>query len=377
MHYTDCFSLALWEEEDTEAFVCDYILSKRASVNTSNQVLSEYSAVIDFAQAKLNILGGVNLNHLKENGVVLTTRTRVLGLLEFDTFITQTFCHDDATDKHKAQRVCFLELAFYGGLRRHEIENLTPRDIVYNENETLIYIRKSKSPAGIRVVPYHLLAPPYAVARIHDFIHTKSIQHLDNVSKAKSRLSKFRFFDELLFSLGSAPGINNTATLRDECIKLLQIYAGPGADLHLLRHSRGSHLFLWWYSARYTDLIPQLADANHWNFSPEGLRAIRNFFMENGDEPLSCMHTTAMIHIIKTFGHSDTSTFFKVYVHCFDLIASHALKRAHSIDDSFLLKGKVIEEILPKAKSRSTRSKIKDKTITGVARYAFEDITKE
>jgi len=377
MHYTDCFSLALWEDEDTEAFVCDYILSKRASVNTSNQVLSEYSAVIDYAQTRLKILDGVNLNHLKENGVVLTTRTRVLGLLEFDTLIKQTFCHDDATEKHKAQRVCFLELAFYGGLRRHEIENLTPRDIVYNEHETLIYIRKSKSQAGIRVVPYHLLAPPYAVTRIQDFIDEKCIQHRINVRKAEATLTKFRFFDELLFSVGSVPGINNTAILRDECIKLLQIYAGPGADLHLLRHSRGSHLFLWWYSARYTDLIPQLADANHWNYSAEGLRAIRNFFIANGDEPLSCMHTTAMIHIIKTFGHSDTNTFFKVYIHCFDVIASHSLKRAHSNDDSFLLKGKVIEQLLPKARSRSTQAKITDKTIASLARYAFKNITKE
>lgn len=369
--YTDCYSLELWEDEDTETFIYDYIISKRASINTSNQVLSEFSAVIEYAKTRLKLFSTINLNHIKEEGVVLTSRTTVLGLREFDSLITQMLKDDDATDRHKLQRACFLELAFYGGLRRHEIENLTLRDFVFNEHETLIYIRKSKTPAGIRVVPYHLLAPPYVVKRIHDFIDEKHIQHRINVRKTESSLTKYRFFDELLFSTGLLPGQNNTAQFREECINILQAYAGPGADLHLLRHSKGSHLFLWWYCARYADLIEGLSDAQHWNYSEDGLRAIRSFFLVDSDQPISGMHSNAMIHIIKTFGHSDTITFFKVYVHSFNVIASHALQRAHRIDDSFALKGKVIELVAPRAKSRTTHSKISPKTISGLAKYVF------
>ena len=61
-------------------------------------------------------------------------------------------------------------------------------------------------------------------------------------------------------------------------------------------------------------------------------------------------------------GHRDTNTFFQVYVHSYDAVLEHALKRVHEDIDSIEIPGKLISELVLNMKSRKSQTKLKSRT---------------
>lgn len=137
---------------------------------------------------------------------------------------------------------------------------------------------------------------------------------------------------------------------------------GTGADLHLLRHSFASMMFLRWYCCKYPDLIKDLVDKKHWCFSKKGLVGLRIFFGEQPDIPIPETNITAIIHLIKLMGHKNTDTFFQVYVHSYDTVLEHTLQRVHEDIDSIELPGKLISELVTDMRSRKSQTKLKSRT---------------
>ena len=144
----------------------------------------------------------------------------------------------------------------------------------------------------------------------------------------------------------------------------LKAQVGAGADLHLLRHSFASMMFLRWYCCKYPSFVNELVDKKHWCFSKKGLAGLRTFFGENPNEPLPDSNITAAIHLIKLMGHRDTNTFFQVYAHSYDAVLEHALNRVHEDNDSIELPGLLISELVPNMRSRKSQTKLKSRTAT-------------
>ena len=189
---------------------------------------------------------------------------------------------------------------------------------------------------------------------------------IENFRKNNINESKLPFLKCLLFSKNDLFDIDDSEHLISETIDKIQALAGPGVNLHLLRHSGGSHLLARWYACRYPDFIETLSDADHWAYSEEGIGNLRIFFGEPAHRPLRACHTSAITHLIKLFGHATPSTFFQVYVHSFDAVASHALQRIHREEDAMKLDGKTIAALIPNMKSRTSQAKIKDRSVSAL-----------
>ena len=111
------------------------------------------------------------------------------------------------------------------------------------------------------------------------------------------------------------------------------------------------------------DLIKELVDKRHWCFSKRGLAGLRTFFGEKPDISIPETNITAMIHLIKLMGHKNTDTFFQVYVHSYDTVLEHALRRINEKSDSIELPGKLISELVPSMKSRASQVKLKSRNL--------------
>ena len=85
--------------------------------------------------------------------------------------------------------------------------------------------------------------------------------------------------------------------------------------------------------------------------------------MEPAGKPLSFSNTSSITHLIKLFGHANTNTFFKVYVHSFDVVASHAMERVFEEEDSLQLNGNTISKLVPNCASRTTQAKLRNRSV--------------
>jgi|SRR5690554_185565 len=347
-------NLNAWDEEDIEILLSDFILERDDSQlkeSTQDVIAQRFLSVIRYCQKEFNVFKHIELPQLGHRGIVITNRNHVLGPTEFDLL------------KYTSSPVLYL--AFYGGLRAGEIANLTMNDVVANKSELTFYIRKGKTPAAKRAIPLHLIAPPKVVSWIRDYYEERKSYYRGY--QKKSRRNKEAYLEK-----NEAPFISNKTNLFSpttgvtatrQALILLQDKLGSGANLHLLRHSFASMMFLRWYCCKYPDLIDELIDKKHWCFSNDGLEKLKIFFGEDPDIPLPDSNVTAIIHLIKLMGHSNTHTFFQVYVHSFDTVLQHAIKRINEKDNESILPGSLISELIPNMKSRASHVKLKSRKI--------------
>ena len=346
--------LRCWDEEDIELVVCDYILERDQAElkdQTKQDTLKNFKRIIRFARRHLKLFTRIELPDThNNNNIVLTRRNHVLGPSEFN--------------RKKGNDSPVLALAFYGGMRAGEIASLSLNDIVSEGNELTIYIRRGKTPSARRAIPLHLLAPPKVIAMVRDYYENRLIHY--RIYKRKSERNKLPFESKsqvLFLSLGNNCGSNSSLPVMRIALIHLKSEIGSGADLHLLRHSFASMMFLRWYCCKYPNLIKDLVDKKHWCFSKKGLAGLRIFFGEQPDIPIPETNITAIVHLIKLMGHKNTDTFFQVYVHSYDTVLEHALQRTHGESDSIELSGKLISELVPGMKSRASQVKLKSRNL--------------
>lgn len=352
--------LRCWDEEDIELVVCDFILERdqvELKDQTKKDILKNFKRIIRFARRHLKLFTHIELPDTHNNSnIVLTRRNHILGPSEFDRI--------------KGNDSPVLALAFYGGMRASEIASLSLNDIVSEGNELTIYIRKGKTASARRAIPLHLLAPPKVIKEIRDYYETRLIHY--RIYKRKSERNKLSFDSKsqvhFLSSNKQYDKSSSVIVVRNALLHL-KTQVGTGADLHLLRHSFASMLFLRWYCCKYPDLIKELIDKKHWCFSQKGLAGLRTFFGENPDTVIPNSNITAIIHLIKLMGHKNTDTFFQVYVHSYDTVLEHALRRAHKESDSIELPGKLISELIPGMKSRASQVQLKSRSVTYLVNF--------
>jgi len=347
-------NLNAWDEEDIEILLSDFIFERdnyNLSELTQETIAQRFLSVIRYCQKEFDIFKHIELPQLGHKGIVITNRNHVLGPTEFDLL------------KYTSSPVLYL--AFYGGLRAGEIANLTMNDVVANKSELTFYIRKGKTPAAKRAIPLHLIAPPKVVSWIRDYYEERKTYY--RIYCKKSQRNKKSYLEK-----NEAPFVSNTTSVfapltgvaaARHALIFLQDKLGNGANLHLLRHSFASMMFLRWYCCKYPDLINELIDKKHWCFSNDGLEKLKIFFGEDPDIPLPDTNVTAIIHLIKLMGHSNTYTFFQVYVHSFDTVLQHAIKRINEKDNESTLPGSLISVLIPNMKSRASHVKLKSRKI--------------
>lgn len=361
--YSAAYNLTTWDEEDAEILVSDYLLNRKLSNKTINRIVNSLASLCKYSRDNLNIFSDVHFPlEFYKSGLALTRRSNIFGLLELDLVTSEVM----EEEKDGEKLACILDLAFYAGLRSGEITNLTLNSIVTNENETIIYLPRFKTPSAYRSIPLHHLAPPDVCRRVQNVVAKRHIQlrKFNNKPGKKVKLKQCYLF--------STDGkVDDCSSPEMICMarNLLKIKSGEGADLHLLRHSFASHIFLRWYCCRYEDLILQLLEKDHWCFSIEGINNLKRIFSEKPDSPLPPTNITSIIHILKLMGHKTTTTLFRVYVHSFEVVAQHALEKCFKEGDLEIMSGKAIAALIPNCRSRTSQAKINDKSFAGLAKW--------
>ncbi|SFB87405.1 Phage integrase family protein [Marinospirillum celere] len=357
-----------WGDEDAEIFVTEYLLSRQKqelSNQTSLQIQQTFSRLLQFAKAELKLFEGISFPVSSSSEPLQRTwRYNPPRMKEFDLALQKI----NKKDRTQLQVAAIWVLAFYGGLRSGEITNLTLDRLVVSKDELVIYLPAFKTPSARRCVPLHLLAPPKAVQVVRDAWEYRQIdfdRHKRKTTLAtRQPLSKIRFLS-LDRSVTQSSSYKIVGLAREQLQKAL----GEKSDLHLLRHAFATHLFMRWYVARYPELIPELLDHKHWVYSSKGLKAFRSLLGANPNDPLPASHVTGMVHLIKLMGHKTTTTFFEVYVHSFESVAQHALKRIQAESEDFQLHSRLITGLLPDMASKDSRAKLQDKSLQAAVRH--------
>ncbi|WP_432472800.1 tyrosine-type recombinase/integrase [Amphritea sp. HPY] len=360
--YPTSYDLSIWDEEDAEILVSEYLLDRDLNDNTTNQIIGSMRHLCRFARENLGLFTDLEFPlEYEGNGLTLTRRNNILGLQEID-LVTSEILKSQSDDRE--QLACILDLAFYAGLRSGEIANLTLNNIVANRNEVVIYLPRFKTPSAYRSIPLHQIAQPEVCRRVQSVVEHRQIQHRKYKNKTGKKLQLKQVY---LFAENDRVDECTSPEMICKARKILKSYCGNGADLHLLRHSFASHLFLRWYCCRYEDLIGELLEKDHWCFSNDGIGKLRFFVGENPDCPLPATNITSIIHLLKLMGHKTATTFFRVYVHSFEVGAQHALERSSLEDGEEQLSGKAIAALIPNCRSRTSQARIKDRSINGLA----------
>lgn len=347
-------NLKNWDEEDFEILIHDYLLDRqdRKSLNeeTKRNILVSFKSLINYSKKTFSLFPNIELALDTDGFNLRTRRNQVFGPLEFEQL--------DLNDNPVSL------LAFYAGLRSGEIANLTLDDVVTSPSEVVIYIKKGKTPSAKRSIHLHLIAPKKIVESIRSYVDLRQIDYRLYVRDAKKKKEEILLRKQVYLLSNNKDCRTNTAktVVRDALVNL-QAQAGSEADLHLLRHSFASHLFLRWYSCRHPDFITELIDEPHWFFKPEGLANLRIFFGEKPNIPIPDSNITAFTHIIKLFGHKTTHTLFQVYIHSFDAVIQHALKKTHEADNNEELLGKMITKLIPGKRSRKSQVVLESRKI--------------
>lgn len=355
--------LRSWDEEDLELLVSDFILEREGqalSENTKINYLKNFVRVIRYARSEHALFSNIEFPEINlRHGIVLTKRNHVLGPTEFDYLKPNKI----ELNRFLMEKNPTLILAFYGGMRSGEIAKLSLNDIVSSDDELVVYIRKGKTPSAKRAIPLHLLAPTKAVKVVKDYYQARLINYRAYQNNLKTNKQSGDDRSEVQFlSTDGRCDVSTAAKVIELSLSNLKAQVGAGADLHLLRHSFASMMFLRWYCCKYPSFVNELVDKKHWCFSKKGLAGLRTFFGENPNEPLPDSNITAAIHLIKLMGHRDTNTFFQVYAHSYDAVLEHALNRVHEDNDSIELPGLLISELVPNMRSRKSQTKLKSRT---------------
>ena len=149
---------------------------------------------------------------------------------------------------------------------------------------------------------------------------------------------------------------------------MLKATFGKTANIHLLRHSFCSNLFVRWYALRYPDILDHHRDRSHEIYQLE-LRSKLSEFFTNRPGQEGDARPSDLIVMIKVTGHAEPRTLFVYYIHSYALVHAHTVDRiAQSyLDEKF--SDREIRNLVPGMRSSASRARLKDRTIGGICNH--------
>jgi integrase len=379
--YEPAINVEDWDEEDSNLFIHEILINPDLAENTNHSRLSQFSTLLNFNRSKLDLWTEVYFPVSQSGELTTTNRHQVLGQQEFHLFIDAFKRHPSVQSDITVSTVIF-KILFYAGLRPGELARLTLGDIsAHSEEEILIRVRRFKTPASRRTIPLHLLAPPEICLEIFEYISqrlnlfsklkmTRAFGKDRKPSEARKKLLAIaEVNDEQAQFLRTFPLFSNAEKVTRIAREEMKLILGEGADLYLLRHSYATHMFLRWYAMRYPDVINKLRDRNEWFYSNEAMALQRHIYRHGS--VVNHSKETDMVHLMKSMGHRFVDTFFAVYCHSYFVVYNHAQKKymAQRGWENLPVSTGFIQANIPKMKSRTTISQIKEKSLVGVLEF--------
>ncbi len=294
LDYSDeCDDLSTWDTEDFEELLLTVLPTKS---------LKKFKAgrINDFLKFVANETGNSSLEPIFSDEAPLSRKHALLTPNELEPLV-----------KHLAQgsgqertAAVAITVAFYGGLRQIELHNLKVRDIVIDDEDFRVIIKRSKTSSGKRTVLLNAFAPDYAKDLILDHAFLRSELSSDKKSALNAPLLDF--------------GVEEYEARR-YLNNLLKSAYGNEYTMHTLRHSFASLTLLRWASLKLGyyphDLVPSLSSARSdgelerllWGYRQDNIRQI-------------APHD--LLHIAQQLGHADINTMLIYYAHSMPLITA-------------------------------------------------------
>lgn len=354
--FDEAFSLADWDPDDFYDAVEDRINSNRLCNRTKSLVLIAYNQFLRFACPKLGI-PTVSLTDLKQQFLGGAGQWRLLSPHVVDRLLRQLAESGHAFNRQIAVTIAF---GYYGGLRASEIRRLTLANIVIDHQLGLFELEllRGKTPSARRRVPLHALAGCLVLDLIQEEVEARKGQF-----SAATQLSKIA----LLGHPAEKEGYNyQSLALATRAV--LRAAFGESANIHLLRHSFCSNLFVRWYSLLYPDLLDNHRDRSHDLYQYELQSRLRAFF-QNLPGQEENVRASDLVVIIKVTGHASPLTLFVYYVHSYTLVHQHTVSRISEgyLDDTF--SNCELELLIPGMRSSASRAQLADRTIRGLCEH--------
>jgi len=311
--HPDSIDMRTWEPVDLELLIYEYLEDPRILDNTRKATSISLKQAFEYG-IKNGYFPPVNIPFIRNEVFGGTSRATVIGLFEFDSFITNLL--SSGKRDHKIIAISSI-LGFYGGLRACEVNSLFLDDIIYGVDELIIQIKCGKTQAARRNIPLHLLAPQKYCKLIVDWCKNRKREKNISVNLRKSAL----------FGPENAPDSYKRSDLIDVVISHLKSWFGDDIVFHSLRHSFASWLLIRWYALRYPDITDNLVAKDHLIFSNPCSLKLGQFFSLTHDKLPEIYEPHHLTMISKLMGHLGQKTLFRYYVHTFHIIHRHATNR--------------------------------------------------
>jgi integrase len=306
-------------QSDIEEIILYYVYPKYSVHNVKN-VLIGFTSFIktetpsykgpNWSSSKMN---KESVPHLKVFITPLMLQ-KTIALFEekFTKHLDTTYKHQEVKQRlrpravHKARVLGMMtELAFYTGMRIHEIALLQLKDVSY-AGGVVISILKTKTDAGERDIPLSLLAPRSFVERFMEFWQAR-----------RKEVS----LEGLLFVQLDGRHWDTSHTSK-EIASVFNTYMVQGMVFHNLRDAFASHLMIRWFVAFHRDLLPDDAPfLSQELFNDENMEKFRKMVFGMGVHRKFQDDFTHMQAVLaKLLGHIGPMTSFESYVHVVDLL---------------------------------------------------------
>jgi len=249
LDFGDSYDLRGWDAEDHELAIEAMLDRPRLGEKSKQDIIDVLKKVYPFAE-KNGFCDNVNINFSIDGWIASSTRPEMIGLHRFDA-LTRILMQSNS--RHDLEKAAALILGFYGGLRSSEVSRLTMNDVVSLDGELNVEIHNSKSPAGRRRVPLHMLAPADACKTVEKLYENRLSEF-----REKSISRQLILKNIPLFGPNRSRDHYTSRYLANTCIAELKKYMGMDFVFHSLRHSFASWLLLRWYAARYPELVDDL-----------------------------------------------------------------------------------------------------------------------
>lgn len=350
------YDLDDWDPDDFFENAEERIANKRLSRETKGLILHAYNQFLKFACPKLRI-PAVSLNTLRQQFVGGAGQWRLISPHATDRLLTQLA---ESGSQLNRQIAVTIALAYCGGLRASEVRRLTLANIVFDDALGLFEIEllRGKSRNSRRRLPLQCLAGSLALNLIREEWESRKTQFA-----LSTGLSKIAFL--------GIPGNRNGYSynsLSAATRVVLKAAFGETANIHLLRHSFCSNLFVRWYALRYPNILDHHRDRSHDIYQPALQSKLSDFFTnlpgQEGDA-----RPSDLIVMIKVTGHATPRTLFIYYIHSYTLVHAHTVERlAQSYLDEKFSDGE-IRSLVPGMRSSASRARLNDRTIGGICNH--------
>ena len=348
--------LSGWDREDHEELIRSLIARPTLAASSREFIAIATRQIYDYAVNAGYCAEMPELPELKawSGG---SGRPYVIGLAAFDALVRILL--EEGSRKHQILAIVAV-LGFYAGLRADEAASLTLKNVVVENGDAYLYLPQGKSPASHRGLPLGLLLPRCWLDLIIDWFTRRRAEFAGRTMPLRK-----------IAAFGPEGNIDSYRYdhIITDLIAELKYHFGAGIDFHVLRHSFCSHLLTRWYACREHDFISTLEEGGHEVYSDAMLRKLVELFTLAKEYEIPDYLPSDIVIMTILVGHASPRTYFTSYVHTFHAIQRHAIQRVNRRVANRVLSGKLLERVLPKMNSRTTRSKLSPgkRTISGVA----------